>query len=110
MLGWLFAAAILVGGILDDDYKNLLRWAFAGVVYVAMQELARHTLVGQMTETHHNMASVVSAITLIVYTLGLALGWGIVALAKIKAHRQFAAYQANLENTLAQDAPSEEVL
>lgn len=89
MLGWLFAAAMIVGGVLDDDYKNLLRWAFAGITYVVFQELARRALISDMTKSNHDIALIVSIITLIVYTAGLALGWSIAAIAKIRVRRQF---------------------
>jgi uncharacterized membrane-anchored protein YhcB (DUF1043 family) len=109
MLGWLFAAAMLVGGILDDDYKSLIRWVFAGAIYVIMEELARHALISQITTEHSNLSPIISVITLSVYTIGLALGWAIVVLAKNRARKQFV-YQTSNENAPAQNAPSEEVL
>lgn len=88
-LGWVFAAAMMVGGIIDDGYKNLLHWCFAGAVYVAFQEIARHALLSEMTINSHNAVTAISMITLVVYTTGLSVGWSIAYIAKNRARKNF---------------------
>lgn len=87
-LGWVFASAMIVGGLLDDDYKNVLRWAFAGLVYLIFQEVARHELIEGLTSVPHYASIAVSGTTFIVYTLGLALGWAIAEIAKRRVRRR----------------------
>jgi hypothetical protein len=107
MLGWLFASAMLVGGILDDDYRSLLRWLLAGTTYVVFQEIARSALIHDMSTTAHSIGFIISIITLIVYSCGFALGWGITAVAKTKARRQVMAI-INSSVKAAQDASPNE--
>lgn len=87
-LGWVFASAMIVGGLLDDDYRNVLRWAFAGFVYLIFQEVARHELVEELTVVPHYASVAISATTFVTYTLGLALGWAIAEIAKRRVRHQ----------------------
>lgn len=85
-LGWIFAAAVLVGGILNDGYKQLVSWITACIVYILFQELARAALLSSFGQAYR-LEGMFVLLTGVIYILGLCAGWGIVHLAKAKVHR-----------------------
>lgn len=88
-LGWVLMAAMVVGFILDDNFKNVGRWVGAGIVYVIFQEIARNSILNLMDAPNHALAIVTSMMTFFVYSIGIMIGWCIGYFGRKKARKQF---------------------
>lgn len=85
-LGWVFGGAILIGGVLDGDRRDVIRWIFATFVYLIFQEFTRAALFTSMAYTTYRpiaLAIVVSA----VYLSGILFGWIIVVTARVRVRK-----------------------
>jgi hypothetical protein len=81
-LGWMFAIAIIVGGILDNRGRDLITWATAVILFAVMQLVASLTIMLDYPEVHLEHVLLFTFIVLTDYLSGLTVGWGITVLAK----------------------------
>lgn len=88
-LGWLFAGAMVIGGLLDDGWRKSVNWIIAAAVYAIGQEALRYFVI---IETNHpgnaNASIVIMLLTFTVYASGVMLGWLIVYLARSRVRKQ----------------------
>ncbi len=78
-LGWLFAIAMAIGGILDDQWKKLATWVVAASIYAIMQETIRYYLLAEIGHSQNAAISVIITLsTAVVYIVGMTVGWAIV--------------------------------
>lgn len=87
--GWLFAASMVIGSILDDGHKQLISWLIAvGIFAVALQFVHSYFLQTiQGTPLEVCKSGSITIISTLLYSIGMATGWSIVYLAKKWARR-----------------------
>lgn len=88
LMGWCLAAALVIGGLIDENPKKLRNWVFAAITFAVIEEILRAIY---LNEIHNgsgfsaNFLCVSSAISFsvaTVYVAGLIGGWFIVFYAR----------------------------
>lgn len=98
-IGLLIVTAMFVGAIIDGEWREYRKWAFAGILFLLMDIWIRVYVIANV---HHigffsyyaNIA--VTVMTFIIYMIGVAIGIFIVN----KATRPYKARRKMLENQL----------
>lgn len=84
LLGWCFAAAIAVGGIIDESPKKLGNWIFAAVVFAVTEGVLRYfyRMNSGFNDTFLCESNAITINITITYVIGLTAGWMIVYFGK----------------------------
>ena len=97
-LGWMFAMAIILGGVLDNKGRDLLGWCISVVIYAAFNLAVANTYMNVLAATKGHPAVIISIdsvifvmITLSVYCAGLTIGWSVVWFTKHRSHVNYIA-------------------
>lgn len=88
-LGWTIALAIVIGGVLNDGYKQLLSWICATVLFVLLLEMNRAAYFS-VTDNPIIVPNILALITTIDFISGLTIGWFISYFAKKRVYNQHA--------------------
>lgn len=85
LLGWCLAAAMAVGGIIDESSKKLRSWIFAAIIFAAIEGGLRYIFrlhQGGFEDAFLCESTAITINTTITYIIGIAIGWLIVFFAK----------------------------
>lgn len=74
-LGWVFATAIIIGAILDNQGKDLIRWLLAVIVFAILNAFASLSVMDNQAPTLAGTVIIFATIFTSIYCVGLSVGW-----------------------------------
>lgn len=95
-LGWVFAMGMVVGAVLDDNWKKLARWILAVVLWIVVAEVVRYSFLKFVAHGGGlEVSTVLTLTTAFFYIMGILAGWCVVWLAKDRVRRQMEGVKEN---------------
>ena len=111
-LGWMFAIAIILGGVLDNKGRDLIGWCASVAIYAIFNLAVANTYMSRVAVLAGRSPVVVSTdsiifvmLTLTIYCVGLCLGWFIVWFTKHRSHVHHIAKRLREADDSASDDP-----
>jgi len=88
-LGWMFAAAMAIGFLLDEDGRKIRTWLFVICMYFVVQEIVRYDLFQRVSHSAPLAVETVNVVIWLTYSAGLCLGWVLSYFSKKKGRQDY---------------------
>lgn len=111
-IGWMFAIAIIIGGVLDNRGRDLIGWCVSVIVFAIFNLAVSITYMSKVAVLAGRNPVLISTetvvfvlITLIVYCTGLAIGWFTVWSTKHRSRLHYITKHLRESNEIGDETP-----